>query len=268
MTTLKLHENKENDALGRVSVQTRQPKSGYLPIREFKQSKLTYTYDGDNLQIPNDVPSGEILRAVYMLVRYKMGVSPQKTFWQAIKGSTLVAKRPLAEAAIQEIRGLDATSIAAALKLAQYEILYCMNAKPGDEEILCEADYGLDTIKAIQDMVIRVLRFMIDYGPVIAHRSDFFCGYTRKIPSGTGEFLTNDMILELAMSDKPPRPSQTLKLLLSWRLGLYSVHNTYGRIKYLGIYNVKTDTLYQYDVSAIPDETIIAVDTKVIGYKE
>lgn len=254
-----------NNALFITSLQTKQPKGGFLPTDEFKKTHLSF--NDQDISIHSEYREGIVVRAVYMLVRFKMGLSPDKVFSQALHGSSIVARRSDAESALHRIKGLDADSVMAALELAEYEIQYTADGSPGDETIFDLADYDTDVILAIQTMVIRVLTFIAQYGPVISHRDTFLGAYTKAIPSGNGEFLTPNMVLELNASTTQPTREQTLRLLLSWRMGLYSIHPDYGKVKYLGIYNALTNTLYQYDVSAIPEETIIAVDTKVIGYK-
>lgn len=259
------HKTYQNNALYIASLQAKQPKGGYLPIDEFKKTHLRF--NDQNISIQSEYRDGIVVRAVYMLVRYRMGLSPDKVFGQALHGSSMVARRSDAESALQRITGLDSDSVMAALELAEYEIQYTADGFPGDESIFGISDIDMDVIWAIQTMAIRALSFIAQYGPVISHRDTFLGAYTKTIPSGNGEFLTPNMVLELNASPEKPTRAQTLRLLLSWRMGLYSIHPDYGKVKYLGIYNALTNTLYQYDVSAIPDETIIAVDTKIIGYK-
>ena len=80
-------------------------------------------------------------------------------------------------------------------------------------------------------MVARSRVFLDEYGPVAWEGFDFEGGYTDRITSGSGDFLTGDTLWDFKVSGYPPNPRYTLQLLIYWRMGLHSVHPEYQSIR-------------------------------------
>lgn len=51
-----------------------------------------------------------------------------------------------------------------------------------------------------------------------------------------------------------------------WRMGLRSVHPEFQNVKYLGIYNPRTNVASRLAVADIPADVIEEVEHDVIGY--
>lgn len=51
-----------------------------------------------------------------------------------------------------------------------------------------------------------------------------------------------------------------------WRMGLHSIHHEFKKIKYLGIYSPRLNTVYRINVNDISDEIIFEIEKNVIGY--
>ena len=51
-----------------------------------------------------------------------------------------------------------------------------------------------------------------------------------------------------------------------WRMGLHSVHPEFQNVKYLGIYNPRTNEVSRIAVADISQEVIDDVESEVIGY--
>ena len=64
----------------------------------------------------------------------------------------------------------------------------------------------------------------------------------------------------------PVKKEHTLQLLMYWRMGLHSIHTEFQGIKYLGIYNPRTNEACRIAVDDIPEDVIAEVEKEVIGY--
>ena len=95
---------------------------------------------------------------------------------------------------------------------------------------------------------------------------DFEGGYTDRITSGSGDFLTGDTLWDFKVSGYPPNPRYTLQLLIYWRTGLHSVHPEYQSIRRLGFFNPRRNEVWLLDVDRITPELIDWTDRELIGY--
>lgn len=95
---------------------------------------------------------------------------------------------------------------------------------------------------------------------------DFEGGYTDRITSGSGDFLTEDTLWDFKVSGYPPNPRYTLQLLIYWRMGLHSVHPEYQSIRRLGFFNPRRNEVWLLDVDRITPELIDWTDRELIGY--
>ena len=115
-------------------------------------------------------------------------------------------------------------------------------------------------------MVARSRAFLDEYGPVVWEGFDFEGGYTDRITSGSGDFLTGDTLWDFKVSGYPPNPRYTLQLLIYWRMGLHSVHPEYQSIRRLGFFNPRRNEVWLLDVDRITPELIDWTDRELIGY--
>ena len=129
-------------------------------------------------------------------------------------------------------------------------------------------DPGPATVYNVRRMVARTLRFMDRVGPVVWEGFTFDGGYTDRVTSGDGDLLTADGLWDLKVSRWPPNPTYTLQLLVYWRLGLHSTHPEYLRVRRLGLYNARSDTMWSVPVARIGADVVHAVERDVIGYAD
>ena len=115
-------------------------------------------------------------------------------------------------------------------------------------------------------MVARSRAFFDEYGPVVWDGFDFEGGYTDRITSGSGDFLTADTLWDFKVSSYRPNPMYTLQLLVYWRMGLHSVHDEYRMVRRLGFFNPRRDEVWLLDVDRIDDRLVDWTDHELIGY--
>ena len=95
---------------------------------------------------------------------------------------------------------------------------------------------------------------------------DFEGGYTDRITSGSGDFLTADTLWDFKVSSYRPNPMYTLQLLVYWRMGLHSVHDEYRMVRRLGFFNPRRDEVWLLDVDRIDGRLVDWTDHELIGY--
>ena len=108
--------------------------------------------------------------------------------------------------------------------------------------------------------------FFDEYGPVVWDGFDFEGGYTDRITSGSGDFLTADTLWDFKVSSYRPNPMYTLQLLVYWRMGLHSVHDEYRMVRRLGFFNPRRDEVWLLDVDRIDGRLVDWTDHELIGY--
>lgn len=240
----------------------RQPRGGYIRPSQFDRILLG---DGiDKLNPKENITPGIIGSTVDYLTRFLTGTTVESAFSISRRGARNVGGLELFNRLLLQIRGLDDNSIIAAVHLSGFDIAYRAPEYYKPVEYL---DPDEPTIENIKTMVERSLKFFEQYGPVIVSNLTFEGGYTKYIGSGDGDFLTRDTLWDFKVSKNEPQSKHTLQLLIYWRMGVHSTHRKqYNSIKYLGIYNPRQNIVYRLEVDQIPEETITAVDSEVIGY--
>lgn len=158
--------------------------------------------------------------------------------------------------------GLDDISITNAIKLTGFDVGYraSFGYKPVSE---IKPDQA--TVQNMRTMVERSLHFLDVYGPKLLDGFTFEVGYTDTVRTGDGNFTTADTLWNFKVS-KAKVKKYTLQLLMYWRMVLHSVHPEFQSIKYLGIYNPRLNQVYRISVADIPEDVIMEVEEKVIGY--
>ena len=238
-----------------------QPRGGYI-----NPSSLECIQLGAGIEElePENVQPQLVGMAVDYLTRYMTGTLVREAFAVSMLGANSVDHGFRAELLLGRIKGLDDESITAAINLVCYD--NC--ARRASAPIPSEDDIMVDqsTISNIRIMVTRAVKFFEDYGPKVLDGFTMEGGYTDKIITGDGDFITSDTLWDFKVSKNPPNSRYTLQLLVYWRMGLHSIHSEFQSIKYLGIYNPRLNTVYRIDVDSIPAEVIEAVEKDVIGY--
>lgn len=129
-----------------------------------------------------------------------------------------------------------------------------------------EVNPDQDTLENIKIMVGRSIKFLEEYGPKTLDGFTFEGGYTDVIVAGDGDYLTNDGLWDFKVSKQRVDKDQTLQILIYWRMGLYSIHPEFRKIKYLGIFNPRKNEIHRIAVEDIPQDVIDTVERDVIGY--
>lgn len=91
-------------------------------------------------------------------------------------------------------------------------------------------------------------------------------GYTDTVDSGNGDFITADTLWDFKVSKAKVKKEATLQLLMYWCMGMHSIHPEFKQLKYLGIYNPRSNLLSQISIAEIPSNVIFEVERDVIGY--
>lgn len=261
---------------GRIS-EIKQPRGGYIKPSQFEE--ITFN---DGIELGEENLHGSIIGMVTdYLTRYSTGASVQDAFKISIRGyearimllgKQIIQKDRLKkidiETLLKQIKGLDDKSITAACKACTYDVWFrnpmgAFTAKGADETAADKT-----TIENIKTMINRSVAFWEKYGPVTVDGFPFeTAGYTETVNSGDGDYLTSDTMWDFKVSKSKPTNKHTLQLLMYWIMGQHSGKSEFMTIKRLGIFNPRLNTAYLLDMSAVSNEIIKEVETKVICYK-
>lgn len=242
--------------------QVKQPRGGYINPKE-----LTVVSLGDGADALNPVenihPSLMGLAVDYM-TRFMTGSSAKDAFAISLSGAQIIDEMDLAQKLLAGIKGLDDNSIICAVKLGGFDV--CRRAGAMGYKPVQDINPDADTIENIRVMVQRAMHFFDIYGPKVMDDFTFEGGYTSTVSTGDGDFLTADTLWDFKVSKMPVKKEYTLQLLMYWRMGLHSVHPEFRDVKYLGIYNPRTNKVSRIAVADIPQDMIDKVESEVIGY--
>ena len=284
------------DGLGHSVTQrvkaVKQPRGGYIKPKAFTHKAL-----GDGLDALNpeeNVSANMVGSVVDYLTRFMSGTPVDEAFKVALIGANrlylawssgqlcfagdvdarlefddeMSTVPTTAKKLAADIKGLDDASIVAAVRLARYETVYragsqayIMGWKP-----YAAADPDAPTIANIRAMVERALAFLDVYGPKVLDGFTFEGGYTPTVVTGDGDFTTADTLWDFKTSKLPIKKEHTLQLLMYWRMGLRSTHPEFRDVKFLGVYNPRTNVASRLAVADIPVDLIEEVERDVIGY--
>lgn len=240
-----------------------QPRGGYINPRSLRVERL-----GDGMEALNpaeNVSPALVGSAVDYLTRFALGASPRDAFHVSKLGARAVGETSLFKSLLHEITGLDDATIAAAVKLTGFDCAY----RAGVTTYRPVGDINADsaTIENIRNMVNRSLVFFNLYGPVTLDGFALEGGYTKRVATGDGDFLTKGALWDFKVSKNPVKKEHTLQLLMYWRMGLHSIHPEFADIRRLGIYNPRRNEVSTVEVEEIPADVIAAVERDVIGYR-
>lgn len=192
-----------------------------------------------------------------------MGASKRVAFRIPLLGARLVNRTGEAEALLERIVDFTAPSARAACLLLDFDAASRRGPQYWKPRRMVPDDA---TYFNLTRMVARSLAFFDEYGPVVWEGFDFEGGYTDRITSGSGDFLTEDTLWDFKVSGYPPNPGYTLQLLVYWRMGLHSIHAEYESIRRLGFFNPRRDEVWLLDVDRIDGRLVDWTDHELIGY--
>lgn len=241
----------------------KQPWGGYLPPKEFEQIVLPGG-GAEDLSPEENVSPGLIGTAVDYLTRFMSGSSIRDVFRVSEMGAMMVQKTKLYYQMLVRVHDLSDESIYNAVRMCGFDVVF--RAGPIFYRPVEDISPNEDTIQNIRTMVYRSLEFFGQFGPKVLDGLTFEGGYTGYVASGDGDFITKDTLWDFKTSKQKLQSKHTLQLLMYWRMGLHSVHPEYKSIRYLGIFNPRTNTVYRIDINNIPAHVIDEVEGKVIGY--
>lgn len=250
----------------------KQPRGGYLKPSLLHVCELK---DEKTLREEENVHATIVGLTVDYLTRYMMGVDKKEAFRISCYGAmiaNIIGGRPWAqkeaENYLSAINGIDDASIISACKLATFDVwkrnvAVAALAKDADNTRPDE-----NTIRNIQIMVIRSLKFWNEYGPIVKDGFTFEQnGYSKMVSSGDGDYLTSDTLWDFKVSKAKPNSKHTLQLLMYWIMGQHSGKKEFKKIDKIGIFNPRLNTVYTYEMKDIPPETIREIENDVICYE-
>ena len=241
--------------------QIKQPRGGYIPIKSFSSMELT---PSNELKPSENIPPQLIGLTVDYLTRLLLNPSAgaKEAFKISLMGANRANKLMLAKMLVDQIHDLDDQSIAAAINLVKYDSVLRSGFIPEDTILVPDED----TLYNVKEMVTRSLNFFDEYGPMTLDSFTFPGGYTDKITSGDGDFLTADTLWDFKVLKTNIKPQHTLQLLTYYLMGLHAGISEFNSIKSLGIFNPRQNLVYQLQIESIPQKIITAVSQDVIGY--
>ena len=249
----------------------KQPRGGYINPSQFDVHKIDDEYI---LNESENVHASIIGMSVDYLTRFAMGTEKIDAFKISCMGAKIAEevfkqKNMLKTASklLSGIKAIDEKSIINACKIVTFDVWFrnpmgAIMAKGADE-----TNPDKETIKNIEIMVNRSLKFWENYGPIVKDGFTFEpCGYTQTVDSGDGDFLTKDTMWDFKVSKSKPTNKHTLQLLMYWIMGQHSGNNDFKNITNLGIFNPRLNTVYTLPMSKVDSETIKVVESEVICY--
>ncbi len=241
----------------------KQPRGGYLPIKDFEAVSLEF---GQAMLEGESLSPGLAGMAVDYITRFVMGTDLSEAFAISLCGAELVNELNYAKKLMTKIKGLDDESIRCAVKLVGYDVAFRAGAAYyKDVRGITVTDTDIHNIRA---MIERTREFWSVYGPVVKDGLTFEGGgYSATVSSGDADYLTKDALWDLKTTVSKPTSKHTLQILMYYIMGLHSAYReAFSRIQYIGFYNPRLNMVYRYNVKDIPSEVIKAVEDDVICY--
>ena len=239
-----------------------QPPGGLLPLSLFDHVPLAdrkSLYPRSMETVPPDLAG---LYVDYM-TRVAMDTPVRVAFHVPLLGARLVGQGEYAESLLSRVTDFSPASARAACLLLDFDAASRRGPQYWRPRRMVPDDA---TYFNLTRMVARSRAFFDEYGPVVWDGFDFEGGYTDRITSGSGDFLTADTLWDFKVSSYRPNPMYTLQLLVYWRMGLHSVHDEYRMVRRLGFFNPRRDEVWLLDVDRIDGRLVDWTDHELIGY--
>lgn len=220
----------------------------------------------DDMKINRINPAHKAIQgmAVDYLTRYINGTPKPIAFKISLMGAKNVDELDNAKRLLNQINGLDSTSICAACQLVGYDVAYRRGPR-----FFSPVEKIIPNDKMIANIIVLVKRsitFLKKNGPVVLDGFTFEGGYNGIISSGDGDYLTADTLWDFKVSKSKPEKNQTLQILIYYILGVHSIHHEFQHIKKLGLFNPESNIAYTISLSDISDDVFQSVSRDVIGY--
>ena len=92
-------------------------------------------------------------------------------------------------------------------------------------------------------------------------------GYTPKVSTGDGDFLTETTMWDFKVTKKSIKTQHTLQLLMYYIMGMHSKQDVFKSITSIGFYNPRLDQVHLLDLTDIDESIIKEIEREVIGYR-
>lgn len=251
--------------------QIKQPYGGYIRPSMFSVKE----YIDDTVLNPEEnIHASVVGMAVDYLVRLELGADLLDAFKISWKGAQVAEDlyhrkrtKEIAWNLMANIKQLDEQSIINTCKMVTFDVWYRnpVCAETAKDYRMINPD--INTVHNIKTMVLRSLRFLQEYAPIVAQGFTFEPnGYTKTVHAGDGDFLTTDTIWDFKVSKSEPKKEHTLQLLMYWIMGKHSGQAMFEGINKLGIFNPRLNKVYILNTSTIPKEVISEVEHDIICY--
>ena len=244
--------------------QIKQPYGGYLSPSSFERICLD---DGNKLFEYENINAGLVGLVVDYMSRYFTGTDKNDAFKISLLGAKKANQEEKAYELLDNVSGLDDTSIISACKLVGYDVCF----RVGMIRFKPPKDINPDewTINNIRIMINRSLTFFNEYGPVIRDGITFEGGYSNYVTSGDADFLTKDTLWDFKVRKNRYLSTQdTLQLLMYYIMGMHANDKDFLNIEKLGVFNPRANRIFIKNICDISDEVIRGVENEVICYDE
>lgn len=248
-----------------------QPRGGYLPKKLFN---IVYYNDNNTLTWidykDKKLPTIQGL-AVDYLTRYILTNDKEQAFHISILGAIEADEvdgnkwhtKKLYKL-LNNIDGLNNKSIKNACKIVGYDDVYRRGYR-GYRNI-DEIDPPIEMINNIKIMVNRSVEFLKKDSPILKTELTFE-PYTKLVSQGDGDYLTNNMLIDLKVSKNIFTSKWSLQILMYYLLGLHSKYSEYQKTNQLCIYNPFLNCALILNIQDISDEIMYKVSHEILGYK-
>lgn len=225
---------------------------GYISTKDFKIIELE-----NNIELnENENISPAIIGIVVdYMTRFVLGDSIKEAFKISIKGAYCAAelgnKKSIRQIKqyLKYIDGLDDISIQNACKVVAFDVWYRNPIGAIFSNNSYEINPNIVTINNIRILIERSLIFFEKYGPIIADGFDFYPnGYSEKITSGDGDFLTKNTLWDFKVSKNEPIKNHLFQLLIYYVMGKHSGNSIFDSIDSVGIFNPRLNKIYLLNI--------------------
>lgn len=239
-----------------------QPPEGLLPLSLFGRTPLPDRMALHPRSMETVAPDLAGLYVDYM-TRIAMGAPKRTAFRIPLLGARLVGQGEYAESLLSRMVDFAFPSARAACLLLDFDAASRRGPQYWRPRRMVP---DAATYFNLTRMVARSRVFLDEYGPVVWEGFDFEGGYTDRITSGSGDFLTGGHVVGFQgewLSSESPVHASTAHLLAD---GWHSVHPEYQVVRRLGFFNPRRNEVWLLDVNRITPELIDWTDRELIGY--
>lgn len=231
-----------------------QPGEGYLPLEFMVRKEYGHPVAG-----PENIRADYVGMAVDYLSRYMLDKDVNHAFEFSLRGMYNCARAYSGELAeyglsqLDRIKGLDTTSVTAALNAVQFDIFY--RRPPAS---LCDAEIreikpNECTVSNIVRMVDNTLNFLESVGGAKEYGVNFdLSAFYGRVTRADCDYVTHNAIWEMKTSKYAPKTTDTLQVAVYQLLGAHSDLPIFEGVNYFGIYNPRLDISWGLRSEALP----------------